>query len=463
MGFTNNKRILRITVLVMASILMAIALHVGVISPVMVWSQPSSAMAQASDPSDPTVTEQVLTMERRLEQEFETYFGEDLAEVTQTPDDIAQILAQVGAETGTNPAVMWVIPKQDHLRLVLITSRGETIPKALFEVTPRLLERAVQQFRQEVSNPNRRSPMVGAHQLYKWMIEPYEADYLQAEGIDTLLFCLGKGVRGIPLSALYDGDSFLVESYNIARIPAFNLIQTDYQPLDKRQILAMGASEFSSQTPLPAVPTELSTILWSLESSRRMADQWQGQRLLNQDFTVSALKREVETQPFDVVHLATHAEFRPGSPDQSYIQFWDQRLGLDQTSEVDWDLPPLELLVLSACRTALGDDTAELGFAGLALKSGVKSALASLWYVSDFGTLALMSEFYQHLGITPTKAEALRNAQLNMLNGTVKVENNQLVLSEGRVDLPPELRDVEVDDLSHPFYWAGFSLISSPW
>ena len=449
-----SKRIFKLALLTMVGLVMAIAF--SFIIPFLL----PSAVAQI--PAT-TITEKVLNMERHLEQEYEDYFGENLADVTQTPADIARTLARVGAETQTNPAVMWVMPKRDHLRLVLITARGGAVERDLYDVTPRILQRSVQAFRQEVSNPNRRSPMVGARQLYRWIIEPYETDYLQAEGIDTLLFCLGKGVRGIPLTALYDGEKFLVETYSVSRIPAFNLIQTDYQPLEKRQILAMGASEFEAQAPLPAVPTELSTILWSLETSRRMSDQWNGQTLLNQDFTVASLQERVESQPFDVVHLATHAEFRPGSPDQSYIQFWDQRLGLDQTHLVDWDLPPLELLVLSACRTALGDDTAELGFAGLALKAGVKSAIASLWYVSDFGTLSLMSDFYQHLGITTTKAAALREAQLNLLYGRVRVENDQLVLSEGRIDLPSELHDAGIADLSHPFYWAGFTLISSPW
>ncbi|MEM9214966.1 MAG: CHAT domain-containing protein [Cyanobacteria bacterium P01_F01_bin.150] len=450
----TSKRTKHIILFLIVGFSLAIA---SVLFPLL-WSDITVAQTPAS-----TITERVLSMERRLEEEFEDYFGEDLATVTQTPADISQILKQVGVETQTNPAVMWVIPKQDHLRLVLITARGETIERELFDVTPRVLKRTVQAFRQEVSAPNRRGPMVGARQLYRWIIEPYEADYLEAEGIDTILFCLGKGIRGIPMTALYDGEKFLVESYRVSRIPAFNLIQTDYQPLEKRQILAMGASEFAAHEPLPAVPTELDAILWSLDTSRRMMDRWDGQTFLNQDFTVDTLREHIEANPFDVVHLATHAEFRPGNPSQSYIQFWDRQLGLDQTGTVDWDLPPLELLVLSACRTALGDDTAELGFAGLALKAGVKSAIASLWYVSDFGTLALMSDFYQHLGVTTTKAAALRQAQLNMLHGDVRVEDNQLVLSEGKIVLPPELQSTGLEDLSHPFYWAGFTLISSPW
>ncbi len=410
-----------------------------------------------------TLTEKFLTMERNLEQEFEDHFSEDLAEVTQTPPDIAQTLTRIAQETKTKPAVLWVIPRQDHLHLVLLTPGGEPIVRDLYDVPTPKLRQTVQQFHQEVSNPNRKSSKVAAQQLHQWIIEPFEVDYFQAQEIDTILFCLGKGVRGMPLAALHDGEQFLIEKYNLSRIPAFNLIQTDYQPLKQGQLLAMGASEFQEQQPLPAVPTELSTILWALKAGRSGPEQWQGRSYLNEAFTLPRLQQMLASEPFDVVHLATHAEFRPGHPRQSYIQFWDTRLGLDQTDDVDWDLPPLELLVLSACRTALGDDAAELGFAGLALKAGVKSALASLWYVSDFGTFTLMSEFYQHLGVTTTKAAALREAQLKMLNGDIRVEDDQLVLSNGKVDLPPELQNSGLDDLSHPFYWAGFSMVSSPW
>ena len=124
-------------------------------------------------------------------------------------------------------------------------------------------------------------------------------------------------------------------------------------------------------------------------------------------------------------------------------------------SNLNWQLPQLELLVLSACETAVGDSNAELGFAGLALRAGVKSAVASLWDVSDTGTLMLMSEFYHQLPRTTTKAAALRQAQLNLLSRkTAVIDFSQL----------PKASTVQLtDDFSHPFYWAGFSMISSPW
>ncbi|QZZ18911.1 CHAT domain-containing protein [Leptothermofonsia sichuanensis E412] len=409
-----------------------------------------------------TLSEKVLAMERGLAQEFEAYFGESLAEVTQTPDEITQTLQRIGQKTGTRPAVLWVIPRGDHLHLVLLTPAGKPIVRDLYEVPTSKLRPVVDALHLEMHSSAGKAKMAAAQQLYEWIIQPFEADYLQAEGIDTLLFCLGNGVRSLPLAALHDGQQFLLEKYSMTRIPAFNLIQTDYVRLQPGQILAMGASEFRDHNPLPAVPTELSNILWELQSARPARYQWKGQSFLNQSFTFANLQQMVQTHTPTVVHLATHAVFRPGKPSNSYIQLWDTRLGLDNIRQIDWG-SPLELLVLSACRTAIGDDQAELGFAGVALKSNVKSVLASLWNVSDEGTLALMSEFYRQLGTTPTKAEALRQAQLRMLRGEIRIEGKQLVLSRGPVSLPTELGNETVSNFSAPYYWAAFTLISSPW
>jgi CHAT domain-containing protein len=118
--------------------------------------------------------------------------------------------------------------------------------------------------------------------------------------------------------------------------------------------------------------------------------------------------------------------------------------------------------VLSACETALGNEKAELGFAGFAVQAGVKSVLGSLWSVSDGGTLALITEFYQKLRTVPIKAEALKQAQLAMLQKQVYIANNQLHWSNGTVPLPPEMQG-ENPDLSHPYYWSGFTMIGSPW
>ncbi|WP_319419093.1 CHAT domain-containing protein [Pleurocapsa sp. FMAR1] len=147
----------------------------------------------------------------------------------------------------------------------------------------------------------------------------------------------------------------------------------------------------------------------------------------------------------------------------SYIQFDDAKVGLNEVDKLGLNNPPVDLLVLSACKTAVGNKDAEFGFAGLALQAGVKSALASLWSINDAGTVALMSEFYQNLKSGSMKAQALRESQVAMLQGKVYVEGDRLRSSRGAVDLPPALAETKTTNLSHPFYWAGFSIMGNPW
>ncbi|NEP90145.1 MAG: CHAT domain-containing protein [Okeania sp. SIO2C2] len=247
----------------------------------------------------------------------------------------------------------------------------------------------------------------------------------------------------------------MIEKYAITRIPAFNLIDTNYNKIKNAEILAIGASEFKELKPLAAVPVEINKIT---------RFTWQGNALMNQDFTVNNLQEQRQKKSYEIVHLATHAEFRPGKPERYYIQFWnDEQIGLDEIEKLKLNEPPVELLVLSACRTALGNRQAELVFAGLTVKSGVRSALASLWNVSDIGTLALMTEFYQHLQKTLLRAEALRQAQIVMIRGEVSINMGELNGTKGELQLPPELSEFGNEIFSHPYYWSAFTLIGNPW
>jgi CHAT domain-containing protein len=295
------------------------------------------------------------------------------------------------------------------------------------------------------------------------LIAPLEAE-LQAQEIDTLVFSMDTGLRSLPLAVLSDGQQFLVEKYSLGVIPSINLVDTRYQDVKNSEVLAMGASKFSDQNPLPAVPVELSTIVGDRDITAQKG-LWSGKSFLNQGFTLANLKSQRAQTPFGIIHLATHGEFKLGAPRNSYIQLWDTQIQLDQLRLLGWKNPPVELLVLSACRTAVGDEQAEFGFGGLAVAAGVKSAVASLWYVSDEGTLGLMSEFYQQLKTAPIKAEALRQAQIAMIKGQVRIEGGQLRSpgEPGGVPLPPELAQVGDKQLSHPAYWGAFTMIGSPW
>jgi CHAT domain-containing protein len=215
----------------------------------------------------------------------------------------------------------------------------------------------------------------------------------------------------------------------------------------------MGANKFSENTALPAVPVELATIT--------QPGFWQGKVLLNEEFTLKKLQQSRLQNAYGIVHLATHADISAKSVRDSYIQFWDRRLQLDRVRDLQLDNPPVQLLVLSACRTALGAPNAELGFAGLAVQSGAKAVLASLWSVDDVGTLVLMSGFYERLKTMPIKANVLRSTQIAMLQGNLTLKNSSI--SQVRGSLPVELQPLQERDLSHPYYWAAFTTIGNPW
>ncbi len=432
------------------------------------------SLAESTLPINPLMTRsvnwntQVNDVEKKWEGDYETYFGKNLTDSKLTAPDIAKILTQIGEKTGTKPAVLWVVPEPERLVLVLITPGKEPWGEIQSDIKQAQLKADVIRLYQEITNPRKlysRSYLEPAQKLYNTLIKPFE-NQLKTEKIDTLLFCMGAGLRTLPLGVLHDGKNFLVEKYALTRIPAFNLINLNYESLKDALVLAMGASEFKNHNPLPAVFFELSTIVQSQPISptatQNNLELWLGEAFLNQGFTIDNLRRQLVSRFYAIVHLATHAEFKPGQPENSYIQFWDSQLKLNQMDQLNWKNPPIELLVLSACQTAVGDKDAELGFAGLAFQSGVKTALASLWYVSDTGTLGLMSEFYQQLKTTSTKAKALQKTQIRMLKGEVRLQQGELLLSRGKIYLTPGIVQ-EVNDLSHPYYWAAFTLIGSPW
>lgn len=344
----------------------------------------------------------------------------------------------------------------DQLEIVVVTANSPPVRKRIPGATRAKVLEVADKFRGAITNPSKRhttSYLAPAKQLYQWLVAPLETD-LQARGVQNLAFLMDTGLRSLPIAALHDGQGFLVERYSVGLMPSLTLTDTRYVDIKKSQVLGMGAERFINQNPLPAVPVELKEITQKL---------WSGKSFLNEAFTLENLKAQRQQQPFGIIHLATHGEFRPGASSNSYIQLWDSQLHLDKLRQLGWNDPPVQLLVLSACRTALGDEQAELGFSGFAVQAGVKSAMGSLWYVSDEGTLGLMTEFYQKLKTAPIKAEALRQAQLAIIRGEVRLQGGQLVNSQESLPLPPSLAEIKDKNLSAPYYWAAFTMIGNPW
>ena len=404
----------------------------------------------------------ISVLEQNRQDEFSNYLGgdQDWKHQLASASNIRQALVNIAQETGHQSAIIYVNILPNALQLHLFLPQGNATSTTVPGIGKEELLKTVTELRDTLTNPrHRRSQpyLKPSQQLYQWLIAPIEAQLADAD-IDTLLFSMDTGLRGLPIAALHDGNQFLVEKYSLSLIPSVNLIDTRYRPLQNTQVLAMGASDFDTGlSPLPGVPVELQTITGQL---------WQGATFLNEDFTRQNLVEERQRYPYPIIHLATHSAFNPGNLNNSYIQLWDSRLGLNELRQLGLNNPAVELLVLSSCQTALGSEDAELGFAGFAVAAGVKSALASLWQVSDGGTLALMTEFYTHLQHSKIKAEALRQAQIAMINGEVTVSDGELRGSgstRGGVQLPSSLASLEDTNLSHPYYWSGFTLIGSPW
>jgi len=391
----------------------------------------------------------------------DTYYADTYAKPSvNNPADAPKILAQIYKKTGVKPAFMYATFVSGRLELRMISARDKKIA-SLPGVTQETIVQTATKLRREITNPIKRittSYLEPAQQLYEWLIAPLEAE-LEAQGIQNLVFIMDSGLRSLPLAALHDGQRFLVEKYSVGLMPSFSITNTSYKNIQNAPVLAMGIAESSSLakelnlSPLPAVPLELQAI----------ASIRDGETFLNEKVTLETLK--TQSQNAKIVHLATHGEFKSGPLENSYILLWNDLLRLNQLRELGWNnrQSPIELFVFTAARTTIGDENAELGFAGLAVQAGVKSALSSLWYVSDEGTLGLTLEFYQQLNTALIKAEALRQAQLAMLNGQVRIEGGELRWSRQSIPLPPALANQKDQSLSHPYYWAGFTMIGSPW
>ncbi|MFP4122501.1 MAG: CHAT domain-containing protein [Coleofasciculus sp.] len=422
----------------------------------------------------------VMEIDNLFSRDYEEYFGR-AKRAGITLEQAQEILRDNEAATGVKSAVIYVVfapqtisavpegvdvtpnntsllrsltpQPSDRLELILICADGQPIRRSVNITRAEVLNMA-DQFRRTVTNViDDQNYLSSAYRMYQWLIKPITAD-LAAQDIKYLGFVMDTGLRSIPIAALYDGEQFIIENYSVGLMPSLSLTDTRYQDVTDDSVLAMGASKFRDKASLPGVPIELQVI----------ADQvWQGESFLNEEFTLDNLKQARRKAAYGIVHLATHAEFQAGKPANSYIQLWDNKLRLNQMWQLDWHKPTVELLVLSACRTALGDEEAELGFTGLAVQAGVKSALGSLWYVSDEGTLGLMTTFYENLKQSSTKAEALRKAQLALLRGEVKRQGDRLITTKSSIPLPLDFPASINQNYSHPYFWSSFTLIGNPW
>ncbi len=329
------------------------------------------------------------------------------------------------------PGAFVVYPVVLPDRTELIAGSAGQLESFVSPVGREALAAEVHAFRRQLERRTTRQYLGHAQTLYDWLIRPLEPA-LAAAAPEVLVFVPDAALRTIPLGALRDRASgrFLIESYPLALAPGLTLIEP--RPIERGSVRLLAAGITESVQGFPAlanVGPELAAV----------GQTFPGQTLLNGEFAIGRFESEIAARPFGIVHIASHGEFSANSS-ESFLLAWDGKISMDRLAQVVAATQfrtdqPLELLTLSACQTATGDDRAGLGLAGVALRAGARSALATLWSVNDEASADLVTEFYAQLAQPElSRAEALQRAQLKLL---------------------------ATPDYRHPAYWAPFLLISS--
>ncbi|NOG85709.1 MAG: CHAT domain-containing protein [Planctomycetes bacterium] len=338
------------------------------------------------------------------------------------------------SETVSQSATI-VYPILLHNRTELLVSlpaptskKGYRLKRFSVPIGADALTQEVRKFRWKLEKRTTREYLPHAQKLYDWLILPLEKD-LESLPIDTLVFVPDGPLRTIPMAALHDGEHFLISKYALATTPGLNL--TDPRPLDREgsKMLAVGLTEsVQGYPPLPNVSTELETI----------RNLYGDNQLVNEEFLSSSLESKLRDEQLSIVHIASHGQFR-NDVANSFLLTYDDKLTMNQLSQFiglfQFRDDPLELLILSACETAAGDDRASLGLAGVAVKAGARSAIATLWYINDQASSLLISEFYREIqDPSISRSIALQQAQLKL---------------------------IKEERFAHPCYWSPFLLINN--
>ncbi|MGK7891941.1 MAG: CHAT domain-containing protein [Leptolyngbyaceae cyanobacterium] len=388
-------------------------------------SEASSKQTDVVKASDPATSSQQAELAKARDviedlqlAELDNFFQEACLDTQFLPID----------QVDPKAAVLYPILLSDRLEMIL-SLPNQPLQRFTTVISEAELTRFASEFRDNLGILSRFSFRPQSKQLYDWLMRP-AMPAIEASQIETLVFVLDGPLRNLPMAVLNDGDRYLIESYRIATAPGLQLI--DPQPLPRQNIKALAAGLTEARqgfSALEHVKLELEEIQTEVPSVV----------LVDQTFTKDAIQTEIEQSSFPVVHIATHGQFG-SSRESTFVLTWSDRLTIDNLETLlETGFPnrqtPVELLVLSACETATGDEKAPLGLAGVAVRAGARSTLATLWAVNDAATAQFMRHFYHELtqsGVT--KAEALRQAQLQLLNNP---------------------------QYSHPLYWAPYLLVGN--
>jgi CHAT domain-containing protein len=349
-------------------------------------------------------------------------------------NDRPVILDEIVDRDNPHTAIIYPIILDDRLE-VIFKIPHQNLSHHTTKLPRQEIEKILLRLQEIITEPDRnKETRLLSQQVYDWTIAPIEPE-LKQSGVDTLVFIPDSSFRNLPPASLYDGKQYLIEKYAIALNPALQLFSTNAPTITEYNAIAAGLTEpppnYNRFSSLPEVRSELDAI-----SSAGVITT----ELIDRTFTSTSLAASIDRSSYQIVHLATHGQFSSQASD-TFILAADgpiDALELERLlhSRQQNQLESIELLVLSACETAAGDDRAALGLAGMAVKAGTKSTLASLWQIDDRSTAILIGEFYRELVTGKvSKAEALRRAQIKLLQN--------------------------YPDYNRPMYWAAYVLVGS--
>jgi CHAT domain-containing protein len=290
--------------------------------------------------------------------------------------------------------------------------------------------------------------------IYDIIVKPVDEE-LKKYGATNLTISLDGVLRYIPLTALWDGENYLLQRYRISIITPSSLKNIKDEPIGNRKILGLGASRGSEEfTPLPNVGREIRSIV--RDEEKGYYGLIKGKAFINEDFTKKIMVTQLNTGSYPLVHISSHFKFSPGDETKNKLLLGDgTAMKLSEIRREGKLFDNVKLLVLSACETGVGGNGEEIdGFGELAQQSGAKSVIASLWPVADESTKELMVAFYRNLkeGKVTSKIEALRQAQLELAG----LED---LLAKGKnKSTQPDRKKTKY---SNPYYWGPFIMMGN--
>jgi len=368
------------------------------------------------------LSEAQQTIERFKTAELQDYFRDDCVIAAQTKQTILD-------SNIAHTAILYPILLPDRSE-ILLSLPDQQIKQFSIPITASRLKNEVNEFRFELETEETNDYLPYAQRLYTWLILPLEAT-LQAQQIDTLVIAPDGVLRTIPFAALHDGKQFLINKYAFVTVPSLTLTEPKAKNNHDSTILISGLSQsVRGYTELTNVANEVNTINQLYRNNATL--------LLNENFTENNFANALRSTNYSIVHIASHGQFE-SNPENTFLLTYDDKITMNRLEQLirlsELRNESMELLTLSACQTAVGDDQAALGVAGIAIKAGARSALATLWFIDDRATTQLITEFYRQLKNNKlSKTKALQNAQKNLLKNS---------------------------NYRHPIYWAPFLLIGN--